>query len=188
MIYAAKDGKDTKVACHDMLFTLSDVRARIVEVWDNWCRLEEDYRPIIHYYLGDLTQRSPYPFHRILNLSRAVEVYHRKAVKGTGHLDERMRCLWERQSSRMQELLGKKDTLAKQVLNARHYYTHYNRDYSEDAGSEAVLAIRLGILLTSIILQELGFSNDEIDQMAASCKGADTFQIVTFVAYHTTTC
>jgi len=128
-------------------------------------------------------ERSPYPFHRILNLARALEVYHRQSVRQKGHLDDRMRHLWERQPPRIQQLLGDKEAFADQAADSRDHYTHYNhRDYEADTGSEAILAAKLRMLLTSVILQELGFTNHEIEKMAATRRGGYAFQLPTVVA------
>lgn len=172
------------VPAYRMLFSLTDIgEERFPRVWNEWCRIEKDIRPALHYYLHELSDYTPYTFIRILDLSRALEVWHRKATAGKKFkcLLDRMKNTWERQPATIRKILGDKEAFARLAADARNYHTHYNRIYNPEIETEVILAARLRILMTSILLQELGFSEAEIGKMATEGLRSNAFQLPTVV-------
>jgi hypothetical protein len=124
-----ENSSDTKP--FEMMFNLCDHKDRAADIWDAWGRLEEEYRPMLHSYLGILVQRSPYAFHRILDLSRAAEAYYRRKYGGKGKkLWQLLYGLSETQPPGVKGLLGDPQVFSRDCAHARNYYAHYDREYA----------------------------------------------------------
>ncbi len=163
---------------YEMMFNLGDHQDSAATIWDGWCRLEERHRPLLHSYLGNLVHRSPYPFHQILDLSRAAESYHRRTFASKGRkLWQILHDLAEKQPASVKGLIGGLEAFSKSCANTRHYYAHYDREYAGNVEQEILLALRLQILLTSIILRELGFSSEQIDAIAKDYHRGRAFRL-----------
>jgi len=159
---------ESKAKAYKMLFTLPDIGPeRFTGIWDRWCTLEKDFRPVLHYYLHEVTEHTPYVFTSILNLSRALEVYHRQSTGQKNRKNsDRVKDVWEKQPACIKAILGEKDSFASQTVEARDHHTHYDKPYDQDLESEVILCGKLKVLLTSILLGELGFSHNEVEKIA----------------------
>ena len=191
-IIRGKPEEDTSSdkALPEPVFYYEHVKHRIATMWDKWLLLEQDFRPVIHYYLASATEHTPYVFHEILNLSLALEYYHRehckrgrrkafrvkvwnkdKTRKYNASLKTRFEDLWDYQPQKIKSLLGDKDLFCQMAADARHHYTHHNTPgYTTDLPKEVALVSKLQIMLTSILLKELGFSHSEINLLASNTR------------------
>ncbi len=71
-----------KVHPADMLFLLSDIRDSLDLCLNSWFLKGEILRPVYELYFANLNSSSMYLTHEFLNLTQALESYHRRVAEG----------------------------------------------------------------------------------------------------------
>ena len=90
--------------------------------------------------------------------------------------------LWEQMPECLRQILGERKIFSKSAADARNQYTHYNpsaysayhneSELRPTVTDEVMLAEKLRILLSGILLLELGFSHNDIaDIVIDPCRG-----------------
>lgn len=158
---------------HDMLqiaFFYPEVLKWTDQIWARWTRLQQECRPFLHYYLQHLVNPSSYSFHRLLTLAIGLEAFHRTMVNEKKiSMKRRVKELVEQQPLSVRSVLGNSEGLANCVAQSRDYHAHYFKSETKVAPhEEVILAERLRVLSTSVIMRFLGLSDDVIDALASA--------------------
>ncbi|MDS0300966.1 hypothetical protein NDI76_19655 [Halogeometricum sp. S1BR25-6] len=68
---------------HNVLFRLDDVHSSFEEILKTWFEKSEVLTPVFHLYFATQDNSAMYVQNKLLNLTQALETYHRRSVGGT---------------------------------------------------------------------------------------------------------
>lgn len=169
-----------------ILIQFHKIQDRIPSLWEEWCRLETEYRPLIHHHIKHLTTEQLEVSDIFLDLAITVEFYGRKRFS-LDKFEPIINRIWEEQPEIIRNFLGKKSSFSKSARLFRNECAHltpqkpvnrYNLDELKELQLKQIhLCWKLNILCKTIILSELGFSHDEISRMALDPQTTNHFQI-----------
>lgn len=169
-----------------ILIQFHTIQDRIPSLWEEWCRLETEYRPLIHHHIKQLSNQQLEVSEIFLDLAVTVEFYGRKRFS-LDKFEPIMNRIWEKQPESIRQLLGKKSAFSKSTRLFRNECAHltpqkpfnrYNLDELKELQLKQIrLCWKLNVLCKTIILSELGFSHEEINRMATDPQTTNHFQI-----------
>lgn len=79
---------NSKINSFEMLFLFNDIADSIGQCLDNWLKKSISLEPVFDLYFGAFYNREMYLQQRFLNLSQALESYHRRILQGKYQSDE----------------------------------------------------------------------------------------------------
>ena len=166
-----------KIYPHRMLFGFEQIQNDADKRINNWIAIYEQMEPALDLYFLAKMGTQPTWKARFLALAQSLEACHRRTSNerqnGRGKrvsLKDRLKSLIEP----LKEVIGAEDKhikLIDEIVDTRHYLTHYDFDLKPKAAKDEDLPIlchKMECLFKLYILRLIGFNREEIDTIVAN--------------------
>lgn len=163
---------------HDFLLQLHDFKANLDEMMKAWYYLYSKIEASIDILTECFMDRgNPMELH-FLSIVQAIENMHRRLTEKKISLNQRLNEIVNNLPLKVKEaLLSNEIDFTKRVTLNRNFYTHYSENNEGKAASLSelfVLSEKLKIILMVSILEELPFTNNNLEKLIIS-KGVFLF-------------
>ncbi|MCF0060562.1 hypothetical protein MUK70_15065 [Dyadobacter chenwenxiniae] len=151
------------------LFSFNQVDHLVKKLLENWLHMDGDLWPIRRYLIENIKPNNVFAVNNFLNIVQSLEGFHRRFryAKQKG-LSDRLLCLHDEfcHLSVISSAFVNKTEIFKQVVDSRHYYSHFYKKDSDDIldGKELYYVTKkIKLLLVACFLNQIGFDNDIIE-------------------------
>jgi hypothetical protein len=168
--YGLPDRDQPKLDEHGLLFRLDHNGDPPESRLDRWLTLqhEDELGPVFNLYLAGLYQPKLFIEFQFLALAQAAESLHSRRLRrqpyGTAIVG-----LVKRLPPGVKAVLPERQVFARKVEATRNYHTHWNLDDRAEAATTMEelngLTAALRCVLEALLLLELGFTHEEVDQL-----------------------
>jgi hypothetical protein len=157
-----------------MAFTLQECPNGISEVMKAWLAMQEQFAPVFNLFFGMRYHPDVFGELRFLAYSQALESYDHRRRNTDSAIDQRLRATLKQCPTVRSNLLKaagvELDEFLGSFADSRNYYTHYTSGPRVNSQATRgalllVLTIQLQAIIEMVLLNRLGFSDQEIDQI-----------------------
>jgi hypothetical protein len=145
-----------------MLFSYQDVITILYDMITNWFKNQELLKPICGLYFGILVNPYLYPENQFLNLTQAIEAFHKRvSTTRSVSLEKRIYKLIGKYGDIVPQLLMGREQDPKEMNKTRQHLTHYDEGSDKHAakGKELLRMIyKLKVLLEVCLVMQTGIN------------------------------
>ena len=190
--FIAPEGPAQPLRQDEMLFTLPSVGGRLQTLIGNWEAREALLGPIYDLYNGTIRSPAMYVEHQFTSFFQAIESYHRRTVPVSAvrpgekprRVPAKRRLTTIIMQCDAQWLFSEPlDEAVEHLVEVRDYFTHYLPDGDLHVPDLIDLyndTVRMRLLLEMVLLQELGFDNQEIRRIFETSRRVERLLVTRF--------
>lgn len=161
--------KDQELYPQNMLFTFLDFGPEMKIYISNWIENSKKLKPIVDLYFRAIYVNENNLQQQIINLTLAIEAYHNIIYEKRQKLNNGLKKLLDSMPDKLTNIFfdNKKDNdkFIKSIVKMRNRFIHLDENYEnvfKQINNLVMLKIKLAILITILILRNIGFKYEII--------------------------